>query len=282
MPTTPVATGVELAWEAFGSPADPTVLLVMGLGAQMIAWDDELCEQLAGAGHHVIRFDNRDSGLSTHVPSAYTLSDLAADTVGLLAALDLPAAHLVGASMGGMIVQTVAVEHPARVLSLTSIMSTTGRAEDTETTPAAAAALASPPAPDVEAAAERAVLVWRVLGSPAYPRPEEELRERARRAWARDSDPTGFVRQYAAINTPGQDRTEALGRVGVPTLIVHGEDDPLLGVRGGRATAAAVPGSELWVVPGMGHDLPPAVWPELIARVGAVVARGEAQAAASR
>ena len=285
------AGAVELAYETFGDPADAPVLLVMGLGTQMLAWPDGFCRLLADGGLFVIRFDNRDIGLSTHLHDApppdvmaamtgdtssasYTLSDMAADTVALLDALGLRSAHVVGLSMGGMIAQTVAIEHPERVLTLTSIMSTTGDPSVGGATQEALGALLAPPASTREEAQERAVAGYRIIGSPGYPLDEEALRERAGTSFDRAHDPAGVGRQLLAILASG-DRTPRLGEVGVPTLVIHGERDPLVDVSGGRATAAAIPGAELAVLEGMGHDLPRELLPELVDRIAAHVARVE-------
>ena len=282
---------IELAYETFGSAQDPPLLLVMGLATQMIGWPEELCRMLADRGLYVIRFDNRDVGLSTHLDSAgapdvlavmggdrsgvpYGLADMADDAVGLLDALGLDAAHVVGASMGGMIAQLVALRHPHRVRSLTSIMSTTG--DPAVGTPAEAAigVLLAPPATDRESAVQRAVDAFRVVGSPGFEFDEAGVRERAGLAFDRAHDPAGAARQMAAVLTT-PDRTADLAGVAVPTLVVHGAQDPLVGVSGGRATAAAVPGAELLVVEGMGHDLPRDVLPQLAERIGALVARAD-------
>jgi len=277
---------IELAYETFGDPADPPVLLVMGLGTQMLGWPDELCEDLARRGHFVVRFDNRDIGLSTHLHAApaadiaaifagdtssasYTLSDMAADAVGLLDALGIDAAHVVGASMGAMIAQTIAIEHPGRVRTLTSIMSTTGDLAVGTASKEALAVLLAPPADDREEAMERAVATYRVIGSPGYELDEAGLRERAGVAFDRAFDPPGVARQLAAIWASG-DRTPRLRELRVPTLVVHGEQDPLVGVSGGRATAAAIPGAELVILDGMGHDLPRELLPELADRISAL------------
>jgi pimeloyl-ACP methyl ester carboxylesterase len=287
------ANGISLAYETFGDPARPPVLLVMGLGAQMIGWHDDFCRALA-LGRHVVRFDNRDVGESQWLEgdvdlaacaagdtssAVYTLEDMADDAAGLLDSLGIGAAHVVGASMGGMIAQTLAIAHPERVLSVTSIMSTTGEPGIAQPTEAATGVLLSPPARNRDEAMERSVTASRVIGSPGYPRDEEDIRIRAGRAWDRGVNPSGFARQLAAIYASG-DRTPALRSLDVPALVVHGEDDPLVPVSGGRATAAAIPGADLWTVPGMGHDLPRVLWPDLIGRIGSLVdASGGARAA---
>jgi pimeloyl-ACP methyl ester carboxylesterase len=280
---------LELAYETFGDPGDPPVLLVMGLATQMIGWPDGFCAGLADRGHFVVRFDNRDIGLSTHLHSAgapdilrviggdtsdvpYALTDLADDTVGLLDVLGLESVHLVGASMGGMIAQLVAVRNPERVRSLTSIMSTTGDPSVGAPNEAAMAALLAAPAGDREAAVQRVVDTYRVIGSPGFEFDESALRERAGLSFDRAYDPAGVARQLAAILTT-PDRTRDLKAVAVPTLVVHGAEDALVNVSGGRATAAVVPGAELLVVEGMGHDLPREVWPEITDRITALVQR---------
>jgi pimeloyl-ACP methyl ester carboxylesterase len=282
---------VELAYETFGDPGDPPVLLVMGLATQMIGWPDEFCAGLADRGLFVVRFDNRDIGLSTHLDDrgapdilailggdrstvAYPLSDLADDTAGLLEALHLDSAHVVGASMGGMVAQLVAIRHPGRVRSLTSIMSTTGDPAVGMPAEAAMGVLLAPPATDRESAIQRAVDTYRVIGSPGFEFDEQALRDRAALSYDRRYDPAGVARQLAAILTT-PDRTADLGAVDVPTLVIHGEHDSLVDVSGGRATAAAIPGAELLVIDGMGHDLPRAVWPELTDRIAALVERAE-------
>jgi pimeloyl-ACP methyl ester carboxylesterase len=284
--------GIDIAFERFGGPQAPPVLLIMGLGTQMLGWPDGFCAALADRGMHVIRFDNRDIGLSTHITNApapdvgaalagdsssasYKLSDMAGDTVGLLEALGLPSAHIVGASMGGMIAQTVAIEHPGRVRSLTSIMSSTGDPAVGQATQPAMAALLSPPAASREQAIERTLAIVRVIGSPGFELDEAEIRRRTGLAYDRSNDHVGVARQLVAIAASG-DRTAALGGVAAPTLVVHGADDPLIDVSGGAATARAVAGAELVIIDGMGHDLPPALWAELARRIGELVERAEA------
>jgi pimeloyl-ACP methyl ester carboxylesterase len=255
----------------------------------MLGWPDPFCVALAGHGLHVIRFDNRDVGLSSHITGApapdvraaflgrtssasYTLSDMAADAVGLMDALGLDGAHLVGASMGGMIAQTAAIEHPDRVRSLTSIMSTTGDRTVGTPTEAALAALLSPPGRTREEAIERTVKAVRVIGSPGFELDEAELRRRTGLAYDRAYDPVGVARQLVAIAASG-DRTAALRSLAVPALVLHGADDPLVAVSGGRATAAAIPGAELVEFPGMGHDLPRPLWGEITRRIAEFVTR---------
>jgi pimeloyl-ACP methyl ester carboxylesterase len=282
---------IEIAYETFGSPGDTPVLLVMGLATQMIGWPDEFCRGLATHGLFVIRFDNRDIGLSTHLHDAgapdvmavlggdrssvhYGLTDLADDTVGLLDALGLDSAHLVGASMGGMIAQLVAIRHPKRVRSLTSIMSTTGDPAVGAPAEAAMALLFAPPPADREGAVQRAVDTYRVIGSPGFEFDETGLRDRAGLSFDRAHDPAGVARQLAAILT-SPDRTADLAEVSVPTLVIHGEQDALVDVSGGRATAEAIPDSELLVVDGMGHDLPREMWPQITERITALIDRAE-------
>jgi pimeloyl-ACP methyl ester carboxylesterase len=280
---------VELAYETFGDPGDPPILLVMGLATQMIGWPDDFCAGLADRGHFVIRFDNRDIGLSTHFHAAgapdlmrvmagdhssvpYALTDLADDTIGLLDVLGLDSVHVVGASMGGMVAQLVAVRHPDRVRSLTSIMSTTGDPSVGTPNEAAMGVLFAPPAADRESAVKRAIDTYRVIGSPGFEFDEPALRDRAGLAFDRAHDPAGVARQLAAILST-HDRTPDLMSISVPSLVIHGADDALVNVSGGHATAAAIPDAELLVVEGMGHDLPRAVWPQIVDRITALVQR---------
>jgi pimeloyl-ACP methyl ester carboxylesterase len=282
---------IEIAYETFGAPDDPPLLLIMGLGTQMLGWPDEFCHLLEARGLYVIRFDNRDIGLSTHLHDApapdvmaavagdtrsasYTLTDMAADAAGLLDALALTSAHVVGASLGGMVAQTLAIEHPRRVRSLTSIMSTTGDRRVGAPTEAGAAALMAPPARDRDGAIERALSSARAIGSPGFPLDEEAVRDRASRSFDRAFDPPGVARQLVGV-LASPDRSPQLHELSVPTLVIHGADDALIGVSGGRATAAAIAGAELVIIEGMGHDLPRALWPELAGHIGDLIARVE-------
>ncbi|WP_433516323.1 alpha/beta fold hydrolase [Nonomuraea sp. CA-143628] len=275
MTTLAAANGIEIAYESFGSPGGRPLLLIMGLGAQLIHWDDELCELLAEQGHHVVRFDNRDSGLSTHlhdegVPtlgtsSSYLLDDMADDAAGLMDVLGWPAAHVVGASMGGMIAQTLAIRHPERVLTLTSIMSTPGPDVAPPTPEASAVLLAAPPT-DREAVLAQSLRTWAVIGSPGFDMDRERILRLSGQAYDRCFDPPGTTRQLAAIMASG-DRTERLGTLGIPALVIHGEADALVPVAAGHATAAAIPGATLLTFPGMGHDLPRPLWPEIVSAI---------------
>jgi pimeloyl-ACP methyl ester carboxylesterase len=271
------ANGIEIEYETFGPEDAPPVLLINGLGSQMTRWPVPFCEMLVARGYHVVRFDNRDVGLSTWFQSGdrYTLSDMAADAMGLLDHLKIDKAHIVGVSMGGMIAQTVAIEHPQRTLSLTSIMSATGAPGTLDSTPEAAAVLTQPaPDPTVDEAAfvAHGIKNARVIGSPAYPWPEEALRERVLSDMRRAFNPKGVQRQRGAINASG-DRTEKLRGLNVPTVVLHGEEDPLVPKAGGLATAAAIPGAELRLIPGMGHDLPTPLYDTIIDAIDAAARR---------
>jgi pimeloyl-ACP methyl ester carboxylesterase len=288
------ANGMEIEYESFGDPEDAPLLLVMGLGAQMILWHEEFCDALADRGFHVVRFDNRDVGLSTKLDHAglpdlmgalaaagqgqpveapYRLRDMADDAAGLLDALDLESAHVVGASMGGMIAQTLAIEHPGRVRTLTSIMSTTGDPSLPQAKPEAMAVLLTPAPTERAAAIEHGVRLWRTIGSPGFPFDENEVRALAARAFDRGPSPAGVARQLVAIVASGS-RRDALAAVRAPTLVIHGAADPLIPVEAGRATAAAVPGAELVEIDGMGHDLPRLLWPTFIDAIAKHAAQG--------
>ncbi len=283
--------GIEVAYERFGDPAAPPVLLIMGGGAQMISWPEGFCAELVSRGVQVIRFDNRDAGLSSHfsdgpVPdlraalagdfssASYTLSDMAADTVGLLDVLGIGRAHLVGASLGGMIAQTVAIEHPGRVRSLTSMMSSTGHRSVGQAKLAALARLGAPPE-DRQGFIDWQVRAFRKIGSPGFEFDERAVADRAGRCYDRDHDRLGMARQSVAVLVSG-DRTARLRSLRVPTLVIHGADDIMCDVSGGRATAAAIPGAALVIIDGMGHSLPRPLWPEFATRIAGLVKRAEA------
>lgn len=268
-----------LEYETFGDPKGQPLLLIMGLGAQMTTWEDEFCAQLADRGFHVIRFDNRDVGLSTWMEdagdpdmasafsgnpqAAYELDDLAADAAGLLESLDIPAAHIVGASMGGFIAQLVAINHPEKVLSLTSIMSGPGGTDAVPPKPEGAAILVVSPPETREERVEQAMSFRRVLLGPADPFDEAHERARATRSVDRAYYPPGVGRQLLAI-LAAKSRMERLRQVRVPTLVVHGVDDVLVPVENGRLVAEAVPGARLIEIDGMGHDLPKRAWPQVM------------------
>lgn len=284
-------SGIEMAYESFGSEDAIPVLLLMGAGAQMLNWHEDFCAALASHGLRPIRFDNRDAGLSTHFHDApepdfkaafsgdtssasYNLSDMAADTVGLLDVLGLKSAHFVGASMGGFISQMVAIEYPERVRSLTCIMSTTGDMSVGQPAPDTFNLLAGPQPINREEAMEQAVRNFRVVGSPGFPLDEDEIRQRAGLAYDRSYDPKGMMRQAISVIASG-DRTSRLRSINVPTLVIHGDSDKMCDVSGGRAIAAAVKGSELVIIEGMGHNLPRPLWPRLISLIVDHVQRAE-------
>jgi pimeloyl-ACP methyl ester carboxylesterase len=274
-----VGRGITLCYEDFGDPADPTALLVMGLGTQMIGWHEDFCAALAARGLHVVRFDNRDVGRSTHMqgspPSVgqllrrsrgvaqYTLADMAADAAGLLRNLGLAPAHLIGASMGGMIAQTLAAREPALVRSLTSIMSTTGERRAGQPALRMYPLLLRRAPREREAFVEHAVRLFTAIGSTGIEQDTGDIRALAGLSYDRGHDPRGAGRQLAAIIAAG-DRSAELGSIAVPTLVVHGTADRLVTPSGGRATARAIKGAKMLTIKGMGHDLPRAIWPQLI------------------
>jgi pimeloyl-ACP methyl ester carboxylesterase len=276
--------GIEIVYDSFGETSASPLLLIMGLGEQMVTWDEDFCKILATQGYWVIRFDNRDVGLSTRFDEAgvpdilalmqalaqgeavqvpYTLRDLADDTVGLLDALGIEAAHLVGISMGGMIAQEMAIHYPERVRTLTSMLSSTGHPDLPSPKPEAQILLVTPPPRDREGYLEHAVETWRVFSGPGFPIDEDRIKERAGRCFDRGLSPAGTARQLAAILASGS-RREALQSVRIPTLVIHGDADPLVPVECGKDTANSIPGAELMIIEGMGHDLPVAVAPRVI------------------
>ncbi len=295
--TPPSSDGIEIWYTTDGDPSGEPLLMIMGLGMQHLAWDHELVARFVAEGFFVIRHDNRDVGLSTkpdvgslpvlerlmaamggqEVEAPYLLSDMAADAVAVLDDLGVASAHVLGASMGGMIAQTLAIDHPDRVRTLTSIMSTTGGRDVGRPTSAALTALLVPPPGDRTQAVEGALRVGRIIGSPGLV-DEASIAERAAAAWDRCAYPEGTAHQLLAI-TASPDRTPALAEVDVPTLVIHGDVDPLVTPSGGRATAEAVPGAELLLVEGMGHDVPRVHWDELVGAVTALTARVDAPAA---
>ncbi|HEV7410030.1 MAG TPA: alpha/beta hydrolase [Bradyrhizobium sp.] len=283
-PQTARANGIDLCYEIFGRDDAEPMLLIMGLGAQMILWDDEFCQQLASRGFRVIRFDNRDIGKSSKltggkplkplellklrflkipVEAPYRLRDMAEDTIGLMDVLGIKSAHLVGASMGGMIAQEIAISFPQRVRSLTSIMSTTGNPKVPPPTREAGAMLMAPPPKTKEEFFVRFAQTWKVLRVGHFPLDEAKDRERAERVFERGLNPAGVGRQLRAILASGS-RKERLRAVKAPTLVIHGTVDPLVRPEGGKDTAASIPGAKLMMVDGMGHAIPIPMWPQII------------------
>jgi pimeloyl-ACP methyl ester carboxylesterase len=281
--------GVELCYETFGDPADPAMLLVMGLATQMIGWHEELCAELAGRGFHVVRFDNRDVGRSARAEgrpprllqlllrdkraAAYTLDDLARDAVGLLDHLAIERAHVVGASMGGMIAQTIAARHRERVLSLASIMSNTGARWSGQPSLRLYPSLLGRPPRNREEYVDYVARMFEQIGSPGFDHDEQDLRRLAELSYDRGLNPAGSGRQLAAIIASG-DRTPLLRTITAPTLVIHGTKDRLVPPSGGRATARAIPGARLMMIEGMGHDLPRAAWPRMLDAIEENAARG--------
>jgi len=266
---------LELEYETFGDPRRPAVLLISGLGSQLLGWSDGLCKEIVARGFRVIRFDNRDVGLSSKLEGApaYTLSDMAADAAGLLEVLGIPAAHIVGASMGGMIAQLVAIEHPARTLTLTIVMSNLGGADSVLADAEVVALLVQKPADTREGRIEQSVAATRVTWGPSFE--EDRSRARATRAVDRSFYPEGTVRQFSALNASGS-RREDLGRVRVPVLVIHGDGDPLVPFANGAKIAAAAPeGTELYVMAGVGHEMPPREWAGIADRIARLAAKLE-------
>ena len=275
------ANGLELVYDTFGDPSAPPLLLVMGLGAQMIGWDEQFCKQLAAQGYWVIRFDNRDIGLSTKFKEAglidlmalmqgqalevpYLLSDMADDAVGLLDALGIERAHVVGRSMGGMIVQMMAINHSERLRTLTSIMSTTGDPNLPPARPEALSILFMSSPTDREGYLKHSLMVSRIFAGPYFD--QERALKRAERAYERGLSPDGSNRQSAAIIASGS-RKEALKGVTVPTLVIHGNADPVVPVEGGIDTAETIPEAELLIIEGMAHSLPIEKWPQIVGAI---------------
>jgi pimeloyl-ACP methyl ester carboxylesterase len=279
-----VGRGITLCYETFGDRADPTALLIMGLGTQMLAWQDDFCGALVDRGLHVVRFDNRDIGRSTHLtgrppsvpelllrsrrPARYTLGDMADDAAGLLRELELAPAHIIGASMGGMIAQTLAIRHPESVRSLVSIMSNTGSRLQGQPSLRVYPIFLRRPARGRDEFIAHMEGLFAAIGSRGLPRDPQDLHAIAIASYERDHDPAGPGRQLAAIIASG-DRTAQLRTITAPTLVIHGSADPLVAPSGGRATARAIPGAQLLMIEGMGHDLPRAAWPQLIDAIAA-------------
>ncbi|MCP4756227.1 MAG: alpha/beta hydrolase [Proteobacteria bacterium] len=281
------ANGIKIEYDTFGDKSGPALLLIMGLGGQMIHWEEDFCKQLADEDLYVIRFDNRDIGLSQHfdelgipdvmgavaasmegkeIESSYSVDDMADDAVGLLDALNIDKAHICGASMGGMITQTVGIRHPARVMSLVSIMSSTGNPELPQSKPEAMEVLLTPSPEERNAYIERSVENNKVIGSPGFSFDEKRVREIAGQAFDRSFHPQGIARQTVAIIAHGN-RKPALASVRAPTLVIHGADDPLVPIEGGQDTVDAIPGAELLVIDGMGHNLPQETWTQIVGAI---------------
>jgi pimeloyl-ACP methyl ester carboxylesterase len=290
---------LELCYERFGDPADPALLLVMGLATQMLGWHEDFCTALTDRGFHVIRFDNRDIGRSsrlTHLPpptlrqllrrdrnaAGYTLDDMADDTAGLLDQLGIERAHVAGASMGGMIAQSFAIRHPDRVLSLASIMSNTGGRWKGQPALRIYPLFLRRAPHGRDGYVEHTVRLFRTIGSPGFERDDDELREIAGRGYDRGVDAAGAARQLAAI-VAASDRTAALEGLAVPAVVVHGSADPMINPSGGRATARAIPGARMVSIEGMGHDLPRGAWPQILDAITENAARaGEPAQAVSQ
>jgi pimeloyl-ACP methyl ester carboxylesterase len=279
------SNGLQIEYETFGKPDSPALLLIIGLADQLIDWDENLCKQIAQRGHYVIRFDNRDTGLSTKIDDAgvpdimktiealmtgesvnppYTLEDMADDAVGLLDALAIEKAHICGMSMGGMIAQTVALNYPERVLSLISIYSSTGDPEEPQPKPEAMEVLLAPPPAEREAYIEFRMKFFNTISGPGFPYDQEWLRNHVAQEYDRSFCPQGAARQIMAILTQ-KSRKPALASLSMPTLVIHGNDDPLVRVECGKNTASAIPGAKMMIIDGMGHDLPHGgAWPQIV------------------
>jgi pimeloyl-ACP methyl ester carboxylesterase len=287
------ANGIELEYDTFGEASRPPLLLIMGLGAQMIAWPEAFCRQLVDRSFFVIRFDNRDVGLSTKLDAAgqpdlpammaarvrgepvsapYSLWDMAADAAGLLDALGIERAHIVGASMGGMIAQAFAIEYPDRTLSLTSIMATTGEDDLPQASPEAMQALLRPVPNDRESYIESAVQARKALAGGGFAMADDEVRRTAGETYDRAHHPDGMVRQIMAIGASGG-RRERLRTIRIPTVVIHGDADPLVPHAGGLDTHNAIAGSEMLTIPGMGHELPEGAWPLVLDAIERVAKR---------
>lgn len=294
------SNGLNFEYETFGESKDPAVLMIMGFSAQMTMWPVELCEGIASRGYHVIRFDNRDIGLSERVnspviinvmeafmkaasgqpiASPYQLNDMAADAAGILDAMKIEKAHIVGASMGGMIAQLVAINHPQKARSLVSIMSTTGRRDLPPSKPEAMAVLTQPPPVEREARIEHTMKVWRIIGSqPVYAADDEELRRTATAIVDRvPYDPAGIARQLVGI-LASPPRNEMLKSVKLPALVIHGADDPLVNPEGGKDTAASIPDARLKMIPGMGHDFTSKLVPVYLREISDFITEVDARA----
>jgi pimeloyl-ACP methyl ester carboxylesterase len=278
------ANGITIEYDTAGDQNRPPLLLIPGLGGQLIAWDRDFVAALVAQGFNVVRFDNRDAGrsswfdfagmpdlvaaLSGQAEPAYLLSDMADDTAGLLDALRIQSSHVFGLSMGGMIAQALAIQYPGRVRTLTSIMSTTGNRSVGQPRPDVVAAMMAAPSETRQEVVESSLKSARLIGSPGFPLHEDRIAARAIAAYDRAFHPSGTARQAVAI-LASPDRTPGLRKLTIPTLVIHGDSDPLVDPSGGRATAAAVPGAELWMIPGMGHDLPPELFDDIAVRVAA-------------
>ncbi len=278
------ANEIQIEYDTFGDPSSPPLLLIMGLGEQMIGWDEELCKQLASRDLYVIRFDNRDVGLSSKIDEAgvpnvvevfaalmkgeeanipYTLDDMAVDTIGLLDALNIEKAHIFGVSLGGMIAQIMAIRYPSRVWSLTSMASITGNPELPLGKPELFVELVNPPPTEREAYIENRVNLILALAGSRFPMDEQRTREHLEQSYGRSYYPPGIAR-HGVAGAVNSDRTQDLKSVRAPTLVIHGSEDPLFPVEQGKAIAAAVPGAKLLIIEGMGHAFPPEVWPLLV------------------